>query len=214
MTASNRCSDSQLDSVEVPDDGRLGLSLRSWRRLRRVKQSHLGELLGVAQTTISRWEDGTQSPEAEQRVRLRSLLGARLDAAADSELARLVRTSPDHLHLICDLTHALLVASVARESEFGIPHSSLAGHLLWRYASPGIIEAERHLQEAGWYEPAPSAVTLRTGGNASRQVPIHDSMCVWTRMQLSDGSFARLVRTCPNQHGHSARVHQSSSQAP
>ncbi|WP_371350758.1 helix-turn-helix domain-containing protein, partial [Salmonella sp. M265] len=39
----------------------LGPALRRWRLLHRVKQTHAAELLGVAQSTISRWESGTQA---------------------------------------------------------------------------------------------------------------------------------------------------------
>ncbi len=183
------------DVIELPLDGRIGLALRSWRRLRRIKQEHLAELLRVAQTTISRWEAGTQVPDASQRARLRELIAARLDAAADAELGRLVRSSPDPVHLVCDATHALLAASRARERGFVAPLAELLGQSLWRHAGPGIVAAEYSLRDLGWYEPAPSALVLRTGGNTSREVPIADGMCRWTRMQLSDGSFARTVRS-------------------
>ncbi len=183
------------DMVELPLDGRLGLALRSWRRLRRVKQEHLAELLRVAQTTVSRWEAGTQVADAAQRAKLHDLLAARLDAAADAELGHLVRSSPDPVHIVCDTTHALLAASRARELGFGAPLSELLGCSLWRHAGAGIIAAEYRLKDLGWYEPAARAVVLRTGGNSSREVPIADGMCRWTRIQLSDGSFARLVRS-------------------
>ena len=61
----------------------LGPALRRWRLLHRVKQTHAAELLGVAQSTISRWESGTQALLVEERARLERLLGARLEAAAD-----------------------------------------------------------------------------------------------------------------------------------
>ncbi len=67
------------------------------------------------------------------------------------------------------------------------------------------MEAEVRLRDLGWYEPAARAVVLRTGSNTSREVPIADSLCRWTRIQLSDGSFARLVRTyCDREEGSAA----------
>ncbi|MBF3202546.1 helix-turn-helix transcriptional regulator, partial [Pseudomonas aeruginosa] len=64
----------------------LGPALRRWRLLHRVKQTHAAELLGEAQSTISRWESGTQALLVEERARLERLLGARLEAAADQAL--------------------------------------------------------------------------------------------------------------------------------
>ncbi len=98
----------------------LGPALRRWRLLHRVKQTHAAELLGVAQSTISRWESGTQALLVEERARLERLLGARLEAAADQALARLVEANPQPVHLICDLTHRLLACSPARA-----PHDPL-----------------------------------------------------------------------------------------
>ncbi len=118
---------------------------------------------------------------------------------------RLVRSSPDPVHLVCDVTHALLVASGTREREFGVSRDDLIGRSLWHHAGPGIVEAEVRLRDLGWYEPAARAVVLRTGSNTSREVPIADSLCRWTRIQLSDGSFARLVRTyCDREEGSAA----------
>ena len=92
----------------------LGIALRRWRRLHHVKQTHAAELFGVAQSTISRWERDVQGMEPSEQARLEALLSARLDAAADQALARLVRDSHRPVHLICDLTHRLLACSPAR----------------------------------------------------------------------------------------------------
>ncbi|MDC6133730.1 helix-turn-helix transcriptional regulator, partial [Burkholderia gladioli] len=42
-----------------------GASLRRWRTLRRIKQEHAAALFGVSQSTISRWEAGTQAVSHE-----------------------------------------------------------------------------------------------------------------------------------------------------
>ena len=102
---------------------RLGSALRRWRLLNRIKQTHAAELFGVAQSTISRWESGAQEMEPAERAQVERRLSARLDAAADRALARLVDAGPSPMHLVCDLSHALLACSPSRAAEFGVPLS-------------------------------------------------------------------------------------------
>ncbi len=178
------------------EDGRsLGRSLKVWRTLNGIKQSHAAEVLGVSQGTISRWESGALLPDADEADALRDLLGARLDSAADFALARLVEHSPARVHLICDLSHRLFAASRPRTQSWGLSFAELRGQSLWRYATADIVAAEARLGEAGWFDRRPPVVRLQTGANRSNEVPIEPSLLAWTRFQLSDGSFARLAET-------------------
>lgn len=174
---------------------RLGPALKTWRLLRRVKQSHAAELLNISQATISRWESGLQEPVGPQAGRLAALMAARLDGAADAALAELVRHSHDAVHLVCDATHKLLAASPARAAAWKVGMDELAGTSLWRFASPEIVAAEAGLAKTHWFEPNAPAVEVFTGANDSEIVPIRPSRMRWTRMPLADGSFARLVQT-------------------
>lgn len=189
-------------AIACRDPTRLGRSLRSWRALRRVKQSHAAELLGVTQATVSRWENGQLAPDPDGQQAIRLLLQARLDSAADFELARMVRSSAAAVHLVCDLTHRLLALSAARERFCRVPAAELIGTSLWPCASPGIIAAEARLGELGWFEPAAPAVELQTGANDGALIQIQDSRLRWVRFQLSDGSFVRLAETLA--HGRAA----------
>lgn len=174
----------------------LGIALRRWRLLHHIKQAHAAELFGVNQSTISRWEAGTQAMEPAERTRVEALLAARLGAAADQALARLVNESPRPVHLICDLTHRLLACSPSRAAEFTVPLSELLGRSLWRYSTSEIALKESALEALGWRETlAPPAVEFPTGTNDSAIIPIRASLCRWTRMTLSDGTAARLVET-------------------
>ena len=173
----------------------LARSLATWRRLRRIKQGHVAELCGVSQATVSRWEAGLQVPTEAQAGRLRRMMAARPDSAADHALLRLVRQSAGEAHLVCDLTHRLLAASPAREARWRASARDLAGVSLWRFASAEIMAAERRLEELGWFAPAAPAIRVATGPNASPVVPIRPGAFTWTRLQLSDGSFVRLVET-------------------
>ncbi|MFI4976501.1 MAG: helix-turn-helix transcriptional regulator [Caulobacterales bacterium] len=172
----------------------LGRSLRTWRLLRRVKQQHAAELVGVSQSTISRWENGAQRPSDEQAARLADLLAAKPDTASDRALLELVAGSAARVHLICDLSHRLLAASPARARDWRAPLQDLLGRSLWRYASAEIVDAERRLSDLGWYDQSPPAIQLTTQANRSAEVPIVAGRVRWTRLRLSDGSFARLVQ--------------------
>ncbi len=183
-----------MDAMPAPPHA-LGRSLRAWRTARRVKQAHAAEILGVSQATISRWESGALVPSPREGGRLADLLAARAGSDADRALLGLVESSTEPVHLVCDLSHRLLAASPARSHEWGLPKEDLIGVSLWRYASAAIVAAEAGLGEAGWYEPLAPAVTVETGPNGSNEVPIHPGRMSWTRLRLSDGRFARLVRT-------------------
>lgn len=182
-------------ALHCGDARQLGAALRRWRTLRRIKQQHAGELLGVSQATISRWENGRQLPDPDEETALRELMHARLDSAAERELARLVEQSTRPVHLVCDLTHRLLALSPARERQCHVSRSQLLGRSLWRYASPEIVMAEARLAALDWFGPAPPALEFVTGPNHQAEVEIEPSRMRWVRFQLSDGSAARLVET-------------------
>jgi transcriptional regulator with XRE-family HTH domain len=172
-----------------------GRSLRRWRRLRGVKQSHAAELFGVTQATLSRWERGRHQLPATAQRKLERLLMAPLDSAADGALRRLVEASTLPTHLICDLTHRLLAASPARLGEWGTDMAELCGRSLWRFATEEICAAEGRLGGLGWYDEGVAEVSFWTGANDSPIVPIHPGILLWERLQLSDGTLARLATT-------------------
>ncbi|MFM0041730.1 helix-turn-helix transcriptional regulator [Paraburkholderia metrosideri] len=174
----------------------LGIALKRWRLLHRVKQTHAAEIFSVAQSTVSRWEAGLQEMEPAERVKVERLLAARLESAADRALDRLVTESPREVHLVCDFTHRLLACSSSRAAQFGVPVAALLGRSLWRYATPEIMAKEHLLDDLGWRSVlAPLPLEFGSGVNHSSHVPIHDSRCRWTRMTLSDGTAVRLVET-------------------
>lgn len=181
----------------LPCREHLGASLRRWRALNRVKQSALAGEWGVSQTTISRWEAGALPLGPREEHRITQLLAARPTSAADRALLDLVRQSPRPVHLICDLTHRLFAASPARISEWRVGVEELAGRSLWRFASPGIAAGEAALDERGWYAPIAPAVMVETEEADFAELSIAAGRLRYTRMPLSDGSFARLVEDGP-----------------
>lgn len=176
----------------------MAAALGHWRRVRRMKQSHAAELLGVSQATLSRWEAGSRTPDPEALERIARLIEAGLDSDADRALARLVSDGSRPTHLICDVTHRLLALSPARARECRTDPAGLLGRSLWRFATEAIARAESRLEALGWFEPAPPSVIAETPANgASAELAIAPSRYRWTRMRLSDGRHARLVETLP-----------------
>jgi transcriptional regulator with XRE-family HTH domain len=186
-----------MDEVTIAGEigAELGRSLKIWRLLHQLKQMRAAELLGVSQTTVSRWENGLLSPSGAEAAAIRRMLAARLESAADHQLGRLVAQSPRPMHLICDLSHRLLAWSPARALDCRRLGDNLIGSSLWPYASAALRQIERQLPELGWYQPAPPAVEGRTGANGARRLRIKPGRFRFTRFQLSDGGFARLVET-------------------
>lgn len=170
-----------------------GRALRRWRRLRGVKQSHAAELFGVTQATLSRWERGRHHASQEIVDKLSKVLAAPLDSAGDAGLRRLVESSRLPVHLICDLTHRLLAASPARIADWRGSANEFRGVSLWRFATDEIRSAEGRLADLGWYDAGTPSLTFWTGSNRSDSVPIVAGVLVWERLQLSDGTTARLV---------------------
>ncbi|WP_209008485.1 helix-turn-helix domain-containing protein [Roseibium polysiphoniae] len=171
-----------------------GPTLRRWRMLNRVKQSSLAAEMGVSQTTVSRWESGRLVPEGAHAQRLERLLSARPKSSADHALSELVETSRQPAHLICDFTHRLLAASAGRLEDWRVPLSDKLGTSLWRYATEGIRLGEAGLAARGWMDAHPPEVTVLTERMDHRDLTIRAGEIIYTRIALSDGSFARLVR--------------------
>ncbi len=175
----------------------LGPSLRRWRVLNRVKQEALAHDLGVSQTRISRWESGAGRPGAATRQKIIQLLRARPETAADRALLELVTQACSPVHLVCDLTHRLLAVSPARARDWHMPVSEFMDRPLWRFASPGIRNMERRLQDLGWFDLLGPDLTYSTERAEFPEMTIPESRIRISRLPLSTGGFARLVRDDP-----------------
>jgi hypothetical protein len=68
---------------------------------------------------------------------------------------------------------------------------------MWPFASVEIREAEERLGHSGWFADPNASAEIETGPNGRRDIPILAGRLRWTRIRLSDGSFARLVETLP-----------------
>ncbi|GAW28559.1 helix-turn-helix domain-containing protein [Carboxydocella sp. ULO1] len=55
-----------------------GSKLRHWRKYRKMTQQELGKITGIAQTTISDWENDKFLPDIDAAVKLATALGVSL----------------------------------------------------------------------------------------------------------------------------------------
>lgn len=172
-----------------------GSRLKRLRVLKGVKQLHLADLLKVNQSTIARWERGdVDLSEADwQRARL----ALNLTTTQDDVLKRLVETSTQQVHLVCDLSHRLLAASTSRRSRWNADIAQLMGRPMLQYASEEILKAEAGLDDLGWYDGLTTSISFTTGANTDPVVPIRRGRMRWERVILADGSPARLASTLP-----------------
>lgn len=194
MTGNTPLEDAHSPTSVCPTPRSLGAALVSARLRRGMKQSHVAELLGVTQPTVSRIERGDLFPTGALREEAMRFLAARLDVRRDAGLRRLVEMAGAPVHIICDLTHRLLAASPTREREWQRSASDLKGVSLWPYASEVIREAETRLGQHGWGEPeGPCAMEVTTNAHSSNALRILPGRMIWERMILSDGSPVRLV---------------------
>jgi transcriptional regulator with XRE-family HTH domain len=174
-----------------------GRALRRMRLLRQMKQSHLAELMGVDQATVSRWERGILAMSEAQRTAAHRLLAGPgpFGSTQDAALRRLVESSTHKVHLVCDQTHCLLAASPARQAEWRIDLSELLGKSLLVYASPEILAADAALDDLGWHEGRLCSLEVDTGPNSSAELAILPGRTLWERVLLGDGTAGRLVTT-------------------
>lgn len=174
-----------------------GARLKRLRRLREMKQSHLADLAGVDQTTVSRWERGVLVPDPKRAAELLRLVGVDGTPTLDRALARLVRHSTASVHLICDRTHRLLAASPPREKEWRVSATDLLGVGLRCFATLEIEAAEARLDDLGWHDGAVDSLMLWPGDGRNGALPIMPVMMLWERLPLADGGTARLCTDFP-----------------
>lgn len=173
----------------------VGRALRRFRRLSGMKQSHAAEILNVSQGTVSRWESGALLPDSFHRGKIETLIRANANSGSDAALRRLVLTSTQEVHLVCDATHELLAASAARGASWRTDPDEYLGKSLWPFASEEIMQAEQRLDELGWFERPFQRFCFRTGGNGSDEIPVQPSLLQWETLPLSDGRIGRLTTT-------------------
>ncbi|MGJ3262397.1 MAG: helix-turn-helix transcriptional regulator [Salinarimonas sp.] len=168
-------------------------ALRRARQLRGMKQSHLAELVGVRQGTVSKWESGLALPSPAQARRLATLFAARLDAQRDAWIRRLVEGSRRPVHLMCESTHRLLAASPMRVLEWRRDPAEVAAEPLLRAAPDDLRRAEALVTASRADAQESPPFVVRTAGRRGGQYEVAPALLLWESLQLSGGEWVRLV---------------------
>ena len=169
-----------------------GARLKRVRAAVRLKQHGLADLLGVDQATVSRWENGVQTPGAAVQARdFETLLPFRSDDAA---LKRLVESSPERVHLVDEATHVCLAYSNSRAEDWTVGPREMLGVSLWQFATEEIQKAERELETSDWWSAmSPEPRLFETSQADYGDIRISAGQILWERVYLADGTPARLV---------------------
>ncbi|GFE63800.1 helix-turn-helix domain-containing protein [Litoreibacter roseus] len=169
-----------------------GQRLRRQRRALGLKQLALADQLGVDQTSVSRWEAGHHTPDAELQHRAFDVLArSRKDDAA---LRRLVENSIDCVHLVEEVSHICLAYSKSRAADWKTSQRTMLGISLWQFATDEIRNEEAKLADAGWWSTqVPEPRLFCTSGAEHDLIRISAGGILWERLYLADGTPVRLV---------------------
>lgn len=69
------------------------MKLREWRENNNLTQYELAEILGVAQPTVSQWENGEYLPDNAMRHKLRQLSNGRIEFSYETAKAKQVEAN-------------------------------------------------------------------------------------------------------------------------
>lgn len=169
-----------------------GVRLKRVRTAVGLKQSGLAEMLGIDQTTVSRWEAGTHCPEPELQLDVfAKLVPFRTE---DTALKRLVETSQGCIHLVDEANHLCLAYSASRARDWRVGRREMVGVSLWQFATEEIQNAENELERSDWWDVLTPAPKLFVTSQADEKgIRISAGEILWERVYLSDGTPARLV---------------------
>lgn len=169
-----------------------GRRLKRLRRATGMKQSALAHVMRVDQATVSRWENGVQTPSPEQQAAVFTALSDH--RADDAALKRLVGSSQACLHLVDEASHVCLAYSPSRARDWSASQHSLLGVSLWQFATDEIRQAEMELTDEGWWDlQVPNPKAFITSQAVHDQITISAGQIVWERLYLADGTPVRLV---------------------
>jgi PAS domain S-box-containing protein len=166
--------------------------LRRFRRRRALTQMAFAELMGVDQTTVSRWESGRQVPELGMQRRLRDLV-RRVEPRDEVLLKHWIDTSVGYT-VLCDEDRIIRAASPSFCDIHGVSPNEVVGmssrpvftaeleQMLWTAIDHGFFEGE----------VASVTVVCRFHALSGRRRDI-GGIVAWAPIPLTDGQILRRI---------------------
>jgi len=142
--------------------------IRSYRKENGLKQDALAYLLGVDQTTISRWEREIDTPSVALQKRLRDLFWKREDSVIDGAV-RMIRSSPARASLVVPGTKIIEI-SEAQAVFFHSSSGDMRGCLMRDFYGQDYYEQYMlPLAELGIYTGEVTRIDLITQVNRAEE---------------------------------------------
>ncbi|MCJ2073370.1 helix-turn-helix domain-containing protein [Methylobacterium sp. J-030] len=159
--------------------------IRRYRRMNGLTQAALGEVLGVEQATVSRWECGFHHPDLAMQKRLRSLL--RHDfVASDDIIMHRVRNSLSAMKM-AHMNGRNLAVSGKAATLHGVNREFLEG-LEYRHLFTDVLGAQWQLaREAGFFRGEIASIHVYNTWRPACGGEIRYCEGFWTPTFLSDG---------------------------
>ena len=169
------------------DDWRL--LIRGYRRENGLKQEALAYMLGVDQTTVSRWERGKDKPSLAMQKRLRDLMWKREDTALEA-VERLVRFSPGRATLLMPGTKIVAVSEPTAR-RFGVSSESMRGALHRKFVGDEFYERYMvPVGDAGIYNGAVARI------ERINPLPLENGKLGYSRASITPVHCASGVYVC------------------
>lgn len=175
----------------------LSLNIRHLRRLRKLTQEQLAQILGIGRTNISNWEKQVSSPDVEQVKIIANYFGISVDDMVSKNLenanqigkenlaGNVTFSTPDSVHLMAD------------KRRFGTPNKVDTHQLSIAEEQPApLYQAEKREGEKDWkllLPGMPGRVRTFSVFGTSMQPALRDGdVIICTKCELSDVEDGRV----------------------
>ena len=156
-----------------------------YRHLNGLTQAAFGEMIGVEQATVSRWERGNQRPDLSIQKRLRTLLGPG-HGVSDSTVIHRVRTALSAVKL-ADKNGRNLAASKRAAQLHGVPVEFLE-KLEYRHFFTDVLDEQwKTAREMGFFDGNIASIHAFNTWIPACGGSVRYCEGIWTPIFLSDG---------------------------
>lgn len=164
--------------------------LKRYRRVNRLTQAALAELLSTEQATVSRWEGGVNQPELALQRRLRDLL-FRGTTNCDRQLLHYISHSPFAVKVADKSARNLAASSLAAELH-GVPQRQLARADYRPHFTERLSSHWDRAVEMGFFEGDVASIQVLNAWYPLGGGSVRCCVSYWSPARLSDGEVVLI----------------------